>query len=382
MTVEEHSVRGGLGGAVAEALAATRPVPMRILGFPDSRRPAPPAGCSSASALRPASARRPRARGAEAAMSGRSRSRPGHDEHEGAACRRPAARSSPRSRRSAARFPGRAGSSRTPASCGGACWRPSAASRGEGRLIAITNQREWVLLWERPTGRPLTARVGWQCRRGADLCAELRAGGAEPLVRERPGCPRSDVHRVEARWLLDADPALRAAAEEAAPARAPSTAGSSGTCPAGRRTCTEPATPPGRSSSTCTGSTGGRAAPALRHSSQRPSLTVVRSCDGALGESVPIGRLPGLLIAVLTGDSHAALFGLGCMRPGFAKATYGTGTSVMSATGGEPRASQSGLAATVAWLGERPTYALEGNVFFERRDRRVDGGCPRRRGRA
>jgi transketolase len=34
VTVEEHSVRGGLGGAVAEAVVAQRPVPMRILGFP------------------------------------------------------------------------------------------------------------------------------------------------------------------------------------------------------------------------------------------------------------------------------------------------------------------------------------------------------------
>lgn len=34
VTIEEHSVRGGLGGAVAEALAVERPVPMRILGFP------------------------------------------------------------------------------------------------------------------------------------------------------------------------------------------------------------------------------------------------------------------------------------------------------------------------------------------------------------
>jgi transketolase len=33
VTVEEHVVRGGLGGAVAEALAVERPVPMRILGF-------------------------------------------------------------------------------------------------------------------------------------------------------------------------------------------------------------------------------------------------------------------------------------------------------------------------------------------------------------
>jgi transketolase len=34
VTVEEHSVYGGLGGAVAEAVVAERPVPMRILGFP------------------------------------------------------------------------------------------------------------------------------------------------------------------------------------------------------------------------------------------------------------------------------------------------------------------------------------------------------------
>lgn len=34
VTVEEHSVRGGLGGAVAEIVATNQPVPMRILGFP------------------------------------------------------------------------------------------------------------------------------------------------------------------------------------------------------------------------------------------------------------------------------------------------------------------------------------------------------------
>lgn len=34
VTVEEHSVRGGLGGAVAEIVASNAPVPMRIMGFP------------------------------------------------------------------------------------------------------------------------------------------------------------------------------------------------------------------------------------------------------------------------------------------------------------------------------------------------------------
>lgn len=36
VTVEEHTVYGGLGGAVAEAVAEEAPVPMRILGIPDA----------------------------------------------------------------------------------------------------------------------------------------------------------------------------------------------------------------------------------------------------------------------------------------------------------------------------------------------------------
>lgn len=35
VTVEEHTVLGGLGGAVAEVLSAEHPVPMKILGVPD-----------------------------------------------------------------------------------------------------------------------------------------------------------------------------------------------------------------------------------------------------------------------------------------------------------------------------------------------------------
>ena len=34
VTAEEHIVRGGLGGAVAEVVVSERPVPMRLLGFP------------------------------------------------------------------------------------------------------------------------------------------------------------------------------------------------------------------------------------------------------------------------------------------------------------------------------------------------------------
>jgi transketolase len=39
VTVEEHTTHGGLGGAVAETVVATTPVPMRLLGFPGTFAP-------------------------------------------------------------------------------------------------------------------------------------------------------------------------------------------------------------------------------------------------------------------------------------------------------------------------------------------------------
>ena len=36
MTVEEHQINGGLGGAVSEILARNFPVPMEFIGMPDS----------------------------------------------------------------------------------------------------------------------------------------------------------------------------------------------------------------------------------------------------------------------------------------------------------------------------------------------------------
>jgi len=39
LTIEEHSICGGLGGAVAEVTATAHPVPMRIMGIPGTFAP-------------------------------------------------------------------------------------------------------------------------------------------------------------------------------------------------------------------------------------------------------------------------------------------------------------------------------------------------------
>lgn len=65
------------------------------------------------------------------------------------------------------------------------------------------------------------------------------------------------------------------------------------------------------------------------------------------------------------GDSHAALFAQGCHSRGMAKATYGTGSSVMMNVGNEFVASSHGLSSSLAWRMDGVTeYVLEGNVSY------------------
>ncbi len=64
----------------------------------------------------------------------------------------------------------------------------------------------------------------------------------------------------------------------------------------------------------------------------------------------------------MMGDSHAALYGHGVRAPGLVKATYGTGSSLMTLTDRRVLSSH-GLSSTIAWSDDRGVaYALEGNI--------------------
>lgn len=77
--------------------------------------------------------------------------------------------------------------------------------------------------------------------------------------------------------------------------------------------------------------------------------------DGVFNRKIPIC---GVL-----GDSHGALFGQHCWRPGMGKCTFGTGSSVMVNIGDRPLTSDDGLATSVAWnLSGKTQYVYEGNI--------------------
>lgn len=65
----------------------------------------------------------------------------------------------------------------------------------------------------------------------------------------------------------------------------------------------------------------------------------------------------------MIGDSHAAAFGEGCFSFGSAKATLGTGCSILMNIGTQPAPSANGMVTTICWsTEERVDYALEGVI--------------------
>ena len=70
--------------------------------------------------------------------------------------------------------------------------------------LAITNQRETAVVWNRLTGKPIANAVVWQDTRGAELCKKLKVEGKTELVQKKSGLlidPNFSASGVK--WLLD-----------------------------------------------------------------------------------------------------------------------------------------------------------------------------------
>jgi glycerol kinase len=96
------------------------------------------------------------------------------------------------------------------------------------------------------------------------------------------------------------------------------------------------------------------------------ALPEVRESSARFGETNAQGIfLKPVPIVGVMGDSQASLFAQHCYRPGAAKATFGTGTSVLLNIGHQYRVSQRGAVTALAWVWRgQPTYAFEGIINF------------------
>lgn len=228
------------------------------------------------------------------------------------------------------------------------------------RALAISNQRETTVFWDRQTGRPVCHAVVWQDVRGAELCESMQEHAKE--VRQMTGLQLSPYYpAAKAASVLQSSPALRQMAEEGALC-----IGTVDSYLIYRLT---------GGASFCTDVSNASRTQLMNLSTLRwdnrltklfgipmDCLPAILPSDGAFG-SVCVEGLPRLPIAGVMGDSHAALFGQGCLKPGMAKGTYGTGSSVMMNVGSAPIFSENGLSSSVGFgFQGQICYVLEGNV--------------------
>jgi glycerol kinase len=231
--------------------------------------------------------------------------------------------------------------------------------------IGITNQRETTVVWERATGKPIYNAIVWQDRRTAAFCDELKAAGAEELIRQRTGLVIDAYFSgTKIKWILDNVEGAREKAEQG---------------------------------QLCFGTidtwlmwnlTGGEVHATDVSNASRTLLCNIHTqqWDGELERliGVPGNMLPVIKssseiygytsgnfgnakipIAGIAGDQQAALFGQLCTQPGMVKNTYGTGCFMLMNTGEKPVVSNNNLLTTIAWKVNGITqYALEGSVFI------------------
>jgi glycerol kinase len=220
--------------------------------------------------------------------------------------------------------------------------------------IGITNQRETTVVWERRTGLPVHRAIVWQDRRTAERCRSLPAG----LVRERTGLvPDPYFSATKLEWILARTPLRQ---HELAFGTVDSWLVWKLT--GGRAHLTDLTN---ASRTMLLDLTTGDWDDELLElfSVERPLLPRVVPSSGVAAEASFLGAT--LPVAGIAGDQQAALFGQGCVEPGQAKATYGTGSFVLGNVGALAGPVADGLLKTAAAVAPRaaPAYAAEGAVL-------------------
>jgi len=233
--------------------------------------------------------------------------------------------------------------------------------------LAITNQRETIVVWDRNTGKPIHHAIVWQCRRTADACEALKEEGYADHIRDKTGLVLDAYFSAtKIQWILKNVDGAQAAAE-----RGDLRCGTIDTWLIWKLS---------NGKSYVTDYTNASRTmlfnihtlqwddellslfgiPPSMLPSVVPSSGLAAACQlSEFGAQTP----PILGIA---GDQQAALFGQSCFKPGQVKNTYGTGCFLLMNTGTEAVKSRQGLLTTLNAQTQpgTPSYALEGSVFI------------------
>ena len=231
------------------------------------------------------------------------------------------------------------------------------------RTVGISNQLETFLVWDR-AGKPLYNAVVWQCKRSVKICERLIQADLSETIKKKTGLlvdPYFSGSKLI--WLHENVPAVQQAIQAGQ-----AYFGTVDTWLLYKLT-------QGQNYFTDYTNASRTLFFNLHTLAWDPELLEQFNLSGLnLPEPKPSASLfgytdfGGLLpqpvsITSMIGDSHAAAFGEGCFAPGTAKATLGTGSSIIMNIGDRAKASGNGMVTTICWSTEdRVDYALEGVI--------------------
>jgi glycerol kinase len=230
--------------------------------------------------------------------------------------------------------------------------------------IGITNQRETTVLWNRTTGLPVYPAIVWQSKQSESICKRVKATGLEKIISEKTGLVVDTYFSAsKIAWILENVEEARMQAEVGNLAFGTIDTWILWNLTEGKVHATD----------------FSNASRTLLFNIQThtwdaellsifgiPSsiLPEVKDSSGYFGTTSRNVLGAEISINGIAGDQQAALFGQGCILPGMAKNTYGTGCFMLINTGNKRVVSQQGMLTTIAWgVNGEITYALEGSVF-------------------
>lgn len=227
--------------------------------------------------------------------------------------------------------------------------------------IGITNQRETTVIWDKNTGIPACRAIVWQDRRSLPICERLEAlDGANIMKRTGMIIVPNDA-ATKIAWLLENDEEIKHGMEEGRLIYGTIDCWMVWKLTGGRVHITD------HSNNSCTLLQNARTLdyddyildilkipkhilPEIKKSSEVYGYTEPSEFFGA---AVPI--------AGILGDQQAAAIGQGCLKPGTAKNTYGTGSFIVMNTGAKYIEPSDGIFSLVTYTKDDSiNYCLEG----------------------
>lgn len=244
--------------------------------------------------------------------------------------------------------------------------------------VAITNQRETTIAFNKTTRKPYCNAIVWQSRQTSEICKREEYKSYESEISSITGLKLDPYFSAtKMRWIMENIPGTEKAANAGELlfgtvdgylvymlTNGKSFASDYSNC---SRTLLFDINKLQYSDKLCELFSIPRKclATPLPSCSDFGQINLIERIDGLSDEEwSSLTKLNGVHINGVAGDQAAALFGQACFEAGSSKTTYGTGCFTLMNIGNKPSFSNNGLLTSAAWSYKGETiYALEGSVF-------------------